>query len=110
MDEAARVDGAGYFRTFWNIVLPLSKPALATVAIFSFYATWNDFLAPLIYLNNPSKFTLALGLQAFVGAYQTVHWTWLMAASTLALIPCVTIFFISQRWFIEGAVLSGVKG
>jgi len=110
MDEAAKVDGAGYLRIFWNIILPLAKPALATVAIFSFYSIWNDFLSPLIYLSKEDNYTLPLGLQAFIGAYGVIHWTWLMAASVLALIPCVVIFFTFQRWFIEGAVLSGLKG
>lgn len=109
MDEAARIDGAGTLQTFWRVLLPQAKPALATVALFSFMAHWNDFLGPLIYLNSPVKRTLALGLWAFQGQYAT-DWHYLMAASTVVMLPPLILFFIGQRYFIQGVVISGVKG
>jgi len=107
--EAARIDGCSEFRIYWNIVLPLAKPALATVAILTFMFSWNDFLGPLIYLSDQLKGTLALGLALFVGQHQT-EWGMLMAASVLMMIPMVLIFFFFQRYFIKGFVMSGIKG
>ncbi len=109
MDEAARIDGAGTHQVFWRVLLPQAKPALATVAIFSFMTHWNDFLGPLIYLSSPAKRTLALGLYAFQGQYST-DWNYLMAASTVVMLPLLIVFFIGQRYFIQGVVISGVKG
>ena len=109
MDEAARIDGAGTHQVFWRVLLPQAKPALATVAIFSFMTHWNDFLGPLIYLSTPAKRTLALGLYAFQGQYAT-DWNYLMAASTVVMLPLLILFFIGQRYFIQGVVISGVKG
>lgn len=107
--EAARIDGCSEFRIYWNIVLPLAKPALATVAILTFMFSWNDFLGPLIYLSDQLKGTLALGLALFVGQHQT-EWGMLMAASVLMMVPMVLIFFFFQRYFIKGFVMSGIKG
>ena len=107
--EAARIDGCSEFRIYWNIVLPLAKPALATVAILTFMFSWNDFLGPLIYLSDQLKGTIALGLALFVGQHQT-EWGMLMAASVLMMIPMVLIFFFFQRYFIKGFVMSGIKG
>ncbi len=107
--EAARIDGCSEFRIYWNIVLPLAKPALATVAILTFMFSWNDFLGPLIYLSDQLKGTLALGLALFVGQHQT-EWGMLMAASVLMMLPMVLIFFFFQRYFIKGFVMSGIKG
>lgn len=107
--EAARIDGCSEFRIYWNIVLPLAKPALATVAILTFMFSWNDFLGPLIYLSDQLKGTLALGLAMFVGQHQT-EWGMLMAASVLMMLPMILIFFFFQRYFIRGFVMSGIKG
>jgi multiple sugar transport system permease protein len=111
LDEAAELDGCGYFSIYLRIIVPLSKPALASVAIFSFTYNWNDYLAPLIYLNSPSNFTLPLGLASFMGRPGTVvPWHQLMAASLVTVLPCVLLFFFAQRFFIQGIVVSGVKG
>ncbi len=109
MDEAARIDGAATHHVYWRILLPQAKPALATVAIFSFMIHWNDFLNPLIYLGSPEKRTLALGLYAFQGQYGA-DWHYLMAASTVVMLPLLILFFIGQKYFIQGVVISGVKG
>ncbi len=108
LDDAARIDGASYLGIFWRIILPMSKPALAAVAIFTFNASWNDFLGPLIYLHTPDKYTLAMGLRAFQDQYVT-QWNLLMAASLMAIIPVVVIFFFAQKYFIQGIVFTGIK-
>jgi len=111
LSDAARVDGASELRIFLRIVLPLTKPALAVVALFSFIGVWGDFLAPLIYIDDMKKYTIALGLFRFLGdrAHET-DWGILMAASTFTLLPIVLIFFLAQRTFIEGIKLTGMKG
>ena len=109
LSDAARIDGCTEFGIFWRIVLPLSKPALAVVAIFEFLFAWNDFLGPLIYLNEQSKYTLAIGLQQFQGAHQT-EWPLVTAATTVVVIPVIILFFFTQRYFIEGITLTGLKG
>lgn len=109
LDDAARIDGCSTLRIYWNIILPLAKPALATVAIFSFMANWNDFLAPLIYLNSPNKFTLALGLLTFQGQYET-NFPEMMAVSLLVLLPLLIVFFVAQNLFVRGIALTGMKG
>lgn len=109
MLDAARVDGASELRIFLNIILPLSRPVLATITIFTFLWAWNDFLGPLLYLNSPEKFTLALGLQDFQGQ-RNVAWNLLMAASVVFSLPIVVVFFFAQRTFIEGIRLTGSKG
>lgn len=108
-DEAATLDGANHFQILWHIIVPLSRPALITIAILSFLFHWNDFLGPLIYLNSPDKFTLALGLSHFQGEY-SAEWGRLMAASTVMLIPVIGLFFVAQRYFIKGITMSGLKG
>ena len=107
--DAARIDGCGYFGTFWHVVLPMSKPALATVAIFTFMGTWNDFLGPLVYLNTKENYTLSVGLALFQTRSELVDITLLMAASLVVLLPCILIFFVCQRLFIQGVVVTGVK-
>jgi multiple sugar transport system permease protein len=107
--EAARIDGANELRIFWSVILPLSKPALATVALFQFLNSWSDFLAPLIYLSDTSKYTVSLGLSFFQGQYSTEFGA-LMAASTVIVIPVVILFFFAQKTFIQGITLTGVKG
>jgi ABC-type glycerol-3-phosphate transport system permease component len=110
LDDAAKIDGCGYLGIYARIVLPLSKPALATVAIFSFFNSWNAFQAPLIYLNTLEKYTIPIGLNFFVDQRSGTHWNQMMAASLLAMIPCLVVFFFAQRTFIQGAVLTGLKG
>lgn len=113
LDEAALIDGASYLGIFWSILMPLCKPALATVAIISFIGSWNDFLGPLIYLNSPEKFTVALGLNFFQNVPESAGMPMqhlLMAASVMAILPCLILFFSFQRYFVEGIVLSGIKG
>lgn len=109
LDEAARIDGASSWRIYGQIMLPLSKPVLATMAIFAFQGGWNDFLGPLIYLPDREKMTLAVGLNTMLGMYQT-NWNYLMAASTLMTLPVVVIFFLAQRHFIRGITTTGLAG
>jgi ABC-type glycerol-3-phosphate transport system permease component len=108
-EDAALIDGANTLQILWRVILPLSMPALATVAIFTFQATWNDFLAPLIYLQKPELYTVTLGLQFFRSTF-TTNWAYLMAASLVTSLPVIIIFFLAQRYFIEGITLSGIKG
>ncbi len=108
LSEAGRLDGLSEFGVFWRIILPLSKPALATVAIFQFAATWNNFSAPLLYLSDPDKFPLAYGLERFTSAYaDQTHL--LLAAATLFTIPMLLVFFLAQRTFVEGISTTGIK-
>lgn len=109
LDDAARIDGCGYFDIYWRIILPLSKPVLAVVAIFAFQNNWNSFLLPLIYLHDRNLYTLALGLNLFQEQYYT-RWTLLMAASLTIMLPVIVLFFVLQRYFIQGVVFTGVKG
>jgi len=109
LSEASRIDGAGEFRIYWQICMPLAKPALATVAIFAFLRSWNDFIGPLLYLNSPEKFTVAIGLATFRSVMRT-RYDLLMAASAAMILPIVVLFFFAQRYFIQGVVLSGLKG
>ncbi len=109
LSEAARVDGCSELGIFMKIVLPLCKPALATIAIFSFMGSWNDFFGPLIYLTEPKKYTIALGLRAFQG-YSGVQWNLLMAASVVTAIPTLILFFCFQNYFVKGITLTGIKG
>jgi ABC-type glycerol-3-phosphate transport system permease component len=108
LEDAARVDGANTLQIIRHVILPISKPALATVAIFSFQASWNDFLAPLIYLHDQSKYTVALGLSFFRSSYD-VQWAYLMAASLVTMLPVILLFFLAQRLFIQGIALTGIK-
>ncbi|MEZ4864847.1 MAG: carbohydrate ABC transporter permease [Caldilineaceae bacterium] len=107
--EQATIDGASNYRIYWQILLPLSKPALSTVAIFGFMQHWNDFLAPLIYLNSPEKFTLTLGLRRFM-ALTEVRFQEMMAMALLMTLPVLLVFFFFQQYFIQGVVMSGLKG
>lgn len=108
-EDAARIDGANTLQIIGRIMAPMAMPALATVTIFTFQATWNDFLAPLIYLQRPELYTVTLGLQFFRSTY-TTNWAYLMAASLVTTLPVIVVFFAAQRYFIEGITLSGVKG
>lgn len=109
LDEAARIDGAGSLRIFATIIVPLARPALATVAIMAFMYNWNDFFGPLIYLTSPEKMTLAVGLQLFRGRFET-EFNVLMAAATMAILPVFIVFFLTQKTFVEGIALTGIKG
>ena len=108
-EEAAFLDGGNYFTVYRKIILPLSKPSLTAVGVFTFMYNWNDFFGPLIYLNTSEKYTLALGLQSFIGQYNS-EWHLLMAASTVIIVPMIIMFFFAQRYFIEGITFSGLKG
>jgi multiple sugar transport system permease protein len=108
LTDAARIDGASELRIFWRVMLPLARPALTVIAIFTFISSWNDFLGPLIYLSSPDKFTIALGLATFKGMYAT-QWHYLMAASTVMVVPIIVLFFLAQRYFVQGIVLTGMK-
>jgi multiple sugar transport system permease protein len=110
LSEAAKLDGCSEWQIFKDVILPLAKPALAVVALFSFMGTWNDFLGPLIYLVNQKSFTLALGLQAYQSQAGGTAWGLLMAASALVVAPIIILFFFTQRLFIQGISLSGLKG
>jgi multiple sugar transport system permease protein len=109
LEDAALMDGCSRFRIYWNIVLPLAKPVLATVTIFAFMGAWNDYLGPLIYLGNRDQYTLSLGLQAFV-QYQRREWGLLMAASTMMVVPIILLFFVAQKSFVQGITVTGLKG
>jgi multiple sugar transport system permease protein len=109
LDEAARIDGASNYRVYWQIILPLAKPALATVMIFSIINHWNEFILPLIYLHSTDKWTMAIGLQGFSDLYAT-QWHWLMAASTMMVLPLIILFFSAQRYYLEGIHMTGLTG
>ncbi|MDN4526672.1 carbohydrate ABC transporter permease [Fictibacillus fluitans] len=109
LEESAFLDGCSTFGIFWRIILPLSVPAVITVALLSFMWTWNDFLYPLIYLNDDAKYTLALGILQFKGAL-LVQWGPMMAASVLVILPLILLFFLGQKYFIQGIATTGGKG
>lgn len=108
LEDAARIDGCGSLRIFFQIIMPLAKPALVTVGIFAFMGSWNDFFGPLIYLNSEKLRTLAIALQTFQGQF-TAEWNLLMAASVVVLLPVLVIFFTLQQYFVQGIVLTGLK-
>jgi multiple sugar transport system permease protein len=108
LSEAARIDGAGEFYIYSRIVLPLARPAMATVILFQFIYCWNDFLGPLIYISNTNSYPLSLGLDLILGDY-TTNWSWVMAAASAATVPIVILFFLTQRTFIQGIALTGNK-
>lgn len=110
LDEAARIDGCSHWGTFWRVILPLSRPALAVVALFHFIYVWNDFLAPLIFLTHRDQFTLALGLQLYQSKAGNTPWNLLMAASTMVVAPVFLLFLLAQRTFIGGVAAEGIKG
>jgi multiple sugar transport system permease protein len=108
-DEAAMIDGASYFAVWWRVLLPLSGPVLATVALFSYLAQWDNFEGPLIYINSPEKYTVSIGLRMFQDSFGT-NFEQVMAASTIHLLPTVLLFFVAQRYFLRGINLSGLGG
>ncbi|MBN1311478.1 MAG: carbohydrate ABC transporter permease [Anaerolineae bacterium] len=112
LSDAARIDGCSEFGIYWRIFVPLSVPVFITVSIFTFMFSWNDFIGPLLYINSPENFTVALGLaqyRSMLGVGRT-RWDLLMAASVAMTAPIVILFFILQRYFIKGVVMSGIKG
>ena len=109
LDDAARVDGCNTFHVFLRICLPLIRPALGIIFVFSFMHNWNDFLGPLIFLSHTTKYTLALGLRYFQSQYR-VEWALMMAVSLIILTPNIVLFFLAQKYYIQGIVVSGVKG
>jgi multiple sugar transport system permease protein/sn-glycerol 3-phosphate transport system permease protein len=111
IEESGRIDGASSFRIWWDLMLPLTKPALATVAVFTFFATYNDFFGPLIYLNSESKQTIAVGLSYFTGSRNVGPQMHLLMAMTLmATIPSLIVFILAQRYFVQSIVTTGLKG
>lgn len=110
--DSARIDGAGFLRIYWNLMLPLVRPALVAVAIFEANAKWDDFMGPLIYLNSPNNYTLALGLATLKDSFQELgtQWSLLMAASVIFTIPMIVLFFMFQKYFMEGVTHTGIKG
>jgi len=109
LDEAAFVDGAGHLLIFTKIILPLSKPALISVGLFTFLNSWNDFVNPLIFLSDEKRYTIQLGLRTFIGMFNS-QWNLLMMASLTAIVPVLIVFFIGQRYFVEGIATTGLKG
>ena len=107
--EAATIDGLHEWGILWKIFIPLSKPVLATCLLFQFIWQWNDFFGPLLYINDPNKYTLAYGLQQYMGAFYG-KWSYLMAASTVFTLPIIVLFFFTQRTFIQGISTTGLKG
>ncbi len=110
LSDAARVDGASEFRIFSQIILPLARPALATVALFQFIASWNDYFGPLIYLNDKALYTISLGIANMRASYGFSNFAWIMAATCMSVLPIIILFFFAQRTFIEGIALTGLKG
>ncbi|MCC6168453.1 MAG: carbohydrate ABC transporter permease [Caldilineaceae bacterium] len=108
--DAARVDGASELRIFSQIILPLSRPALAVVALFQFIGSWNDYFGPLIYINDKALFTISLGIANMRASYGFSNFAWIMAATCLSVLPIIVLFFFAQRTFIEGIALTGLKG
>jgi len=117
LDEAAKIDGANSWRILWQIMIPLCKPAIATMATLGFIGSWNNFLAPLIFLNTESKYTLAVGLRYFqsavaggAGAVSRPQDNLLMGAALMVALPCLILFFLGQKYFVQGIVTTGIKG
>jgi len=110
LTDAARIDGCSELMIFWRIILPLSRPVLAVVALFTFLGRWNDFMGPLLYLTRKHTFTLALALQSYSSRHNGVQWNYLMAASAVVILPIIVLFFLAQKTFIRGIVTTGIKG
>lgn len=110
LSEAAKLDGCSEFRIFTDVIVPLAKPALMVVALFTFMGSWNDFLGPLIYLSDQNTFTLSLGLSAYQTQHGGTPWNLLMAATLLVILPVIVVFFFAQKVFIQGISTSGLKG
>ncbi|MGE4357732.1 MAG: carbohydrate ABC transporter permease [Candidatus Omnitrophota bacterium] len=109
LEDAAKIDGCGYFGIYWRIILPLSKPALSTLTIFTFQGNWGSFMWPLLVTNRTELRTLPIGLEYFKSQY-TTDWTLLMAGSVMVILPIILLFIFNQRFFVEGVKLTGIKG
>jgi len=109
LEDAAKIDGCSYLRIYWNVMLPLVKPALAALTIMAFLGAWNNFMGPLIYISSPEKMTLAYALRLFQSAHGS-EYGMLMAAATMVMLPVLAVFFFTQRYFIQGITLTGMKG
>jgi multiple sugar transport system permease protein len=109
LEDAARIDGCGLWGVFRYVMLPLSRPALATLTTFTFLYSWNNFMWPLIMIDSDQRKTLMLGLHTFMGRY-TTDWTLLMSASVMVMVPVLIVFVLGQRYFVKGIQLSGIKG
>ncbi|HEV8638583.1 MAG TPA: carbohydrate ABC transporter permease [Chloroflexota bacterium] len=109
LEDAARIDGAGHFRIYWQIFVPLAQPALATLAVFVFMGSWNDLVGPVIYLSDREKMTLTVGLAMFKG-FNVVRWHLVMAGAVINVIPILIIYVLAQKYFVQGVALSGIKG
>lgn len=110
LDEAAIIDGCGPWQVFWRVIVPLAVPALITTIVFTFLWTWDDFFSQLLYLNEPSKFTVQLGLRLFIDPENRSEWGAMFAMSVLSLIPCFAVFMFFQRYFVQGIATTGLKG
>ena len=110
ISDAARVDGASEFAIFTQVIMPLTRPALAVVALFQFISSWNDYFGPLIYLNDSARFTISLGIAMMQSTYGFSNFAWIMAATCMSVLPIIVLFFFAQRTFIEGIALTGLKG
>lgn len=110
LDEAARLDGCGHLRIYWSVVMPLCRPALITSAIFTFIQAWNDFMGPLLYLNEPDKYTVSMGLRMFIDQDAVADYGGMIAMSLVALLPVLAFFLAFQRYLIDGMATSGLKG
>ena len=110
LEDSASIDGASRAAFLWHILIPLSGPVIATVAVFSFLAHWQEFFRPLIYLNSREKLTIPLGLRMFQSEYAGWQWEQLMAMTVLTTIPSILLYFIAQRYFVSGIVMTGMKG
>jgi multiple sugar transport system permease protein len=109
LDEAARIDGCSHIGIFRHVIVPLSRPAIAAVALFQFIASWNDFAGPLIFINHEDMYTLPIGLQMYQSQHGGTPWNLVMAASTLVVIPVLVLFLLAQRSFVEGVATQGLK-
>jgi len=109
LEDAARIDGAGHFRIYWQIFLPLAQPALATLAVFVFMGAWNDLVGPVIYLSDREKMTLTVGLAMFRG-FNIVRWHLVMAGAVINVVPILIIYVLARKYFVRGVALSGIKG
>ncbi len=109
LEEAAKIDGCNRFQIYWRIMLPLIKPALMTLAVFTFMSSWNDYMGPLIYLTSVDKYTISLGIASFKGTYLT-SWELMMAGAVVSVIPILTFYLAAQKYFEEGIAFSGIKG
>jgi multiple sugar transport system permease protein len=109
MDEAAKIDGASHFQTYWKIILPIGKQSMIVVGLLTFLASWNDYLGPLVFITSEKNYTLMLGLTLFQGTY-SAQWNYMMAATSVVVLPSLVLFLLAQKHLVEGIAMTGVKG